>query len=152
MLASLEYHIEYETEGHHVDLWHYPRDCRVQKAMNALSESITAVSSCVTDIISLILLNCFGISCVNEHNGTEKRNRLIQTMSRDWSFLWALVHLLRGRRAHPAVTFRLGHAPGIRHAKNPTWNFPCSSTKDRPHAAKTYHLKCNCLNTDTMTK
>lgn len=38
--------------------------------MNALSESITAVFSCVTDIISLILLNCFGISCVNEHNGT----------------------------------------------------------------------------------
>lgn len=43
--------------------------------MNALSESITAVPSCVTDIISLILLHCFGISCVNEHNGTEKKKK-----------------------------------------------------------------------------
>ena len=64
--------------------------------MNALSESITAVFSCVTDIISLILLNCFGISCMNEHNGTEKKKkerkkrkkkkRLTQTVSKDCSF------------------------------------------------------------------
>ena len=43
--------------------------------MNALSESITTVPSCVTDIISLILLHCFGISCVNEHNGTGEKKR-----------------------------------------------------------------------------
>ena len=52
-----------------------PRDSRVQKAMNAISESITAVFSCVTDIISLILLNCFGISCVNEQNGTGEEKK-----------------------------------------------------------------------------
>lgn len=43
--------------------------------MNAVSESITAAFSCVTDIISLILLNCFGISCVNEHNGTGEKKK-----------------------------------------------------------------------------
>ena len=74
-LASLESHTEYETGGYHVDLWQCPGDSRVQKAMNAISESITAVFSCVTDIISLILLNCFGISCVNEHSGTGEEKK-----------------------------------------------------------------------------
>lgn len=103
-------------------MWHCPGDSRVQKAMNALNESITAVFSCVTDIISLILLNCFGISCVNEHNGTEKKNRLIQTVSRDRTLSWALVHLSRRRRACLAVTFWLGHAFWICHAMNPMRN------------------------------
>lgn len=130
--------------------------------MNALSESITAVFSCVTDIISLILLNCFGISCMNEHNGTEKKKkerkkrkkkkkRLTQTVSKDCSFWWTLAHLLR-RQAGSAVTFWLGQAFWICHAKNPTWNFSCTSTKDRPHAANTYHLNCNCFYIDAVTQ
>lgn len=71
--------------------------------MNALSESITAVPSCVTDIISLILLHCFGISCVNEHNGTEKKKSLTQT-EQGLRFLWALVSLVEKKRAHTVVT------------------------------------------------
>ena len=88
-LASLESLTQNMKQGgYHVDLWQYPGDSRVQKAMNAVSESITAAFSCVTDIISLILLNCFGISCVNEHNGTgeKKKKRLTQTVSRNCSF------------------------------------------------------------------
>ena len=129
-----------------------PRDSRVQKAMNAISESITAVFSCVTDIISLILLNCFGISCVNEHNGTgeEKKKRLIQTVSRNCSFWWVLGHLLR-RWAWLAVNFRLEQIFWIYHAKDPTWNSSYTSTEDRPHPANTYHLNSNCFHIEIMT-
>ena len=82
-----ESHTEYETGGYHVDLWQCPGDSRVQKAMNALSESITAVFSCVTDRISLVLLNCFGISCVNEHNGPgEKKKKAYTKCEQDYSF------------------------------------------------------------------
>lgn len=143
MLASLESPtMEYGTGGHRLDLWHCPGDYRVQKAMNALSESITAAFSCVTDIISLILLNCFGISCVNEHNGTEGEKKLIQTVSRNCSFLWALVHFLKRRRACLAVTFWLGHTFWVSHAKNPMWNYPCTSSRDRPHVAEDYPFNC----------
>lgn len=92
--------MEYRTGGHHVDLQHCPGDSRVQKAMNALSGSITAVFSCVTDRISLILLNCFGISCVNEHNGTEKKEKLTQTVSRDCSVFYGLWFTSGEARGH----------------------------------------------------
>lgn len=75
-----------------------PRDSRVQKAMNALSESITAVFSCVTDIISLILLNCFGISSVNEHNGIVG-GKAMQT-ARQLQLLLGSASPLEKRRAH----------------------------------------------------
>lgn len=146
MLASLESPtIEYWTGGHRVDLWRCPGDSRVQKATNALSESITAAFSCVTDIISLILLNCFGISCVNEHNGTERKKKSLYKLSRDCSFLWALVHFLKKRRACLAVTFWLGHTFWICHAKNPMWNYTCTSTGDKPRVAKAYHFNCCCF-------
>lgn len=81
----------------------------------------------------------------------QKKNRLIQTVSSDWCFSWALVPLLRMRRACLAVTFWLEHAFWIFHAKNPMWNFLCTSTMARPHDAKTYHFNCNCFHADTMT-
>lgn len=146
--------MEYGTGGHHVDLRHCPGDSRVQKAMNALSGSITAVFSCVTDRISLILLNCFGISCVNEHNGTEKKKKRKAYTNCEQGlqlFLWALVYFWRSKRACLAVTFGLGYTFWICHAQNPMWNFPCVSTGDRPWAANTYHFKCSCFHTDTMT-
>ena len=122
--------------------------------MNALSESITAVFSCVTDRISLVLLNCFGISCVNEHNGTggkkKKKKRLTQTVSRNCSFWWALAHLLR-RWAWLAVNFRLEQTFWICCAKDPTWNSSCTSIEDRPHPANTYHLNSNCFHMEIMT-
>lgn len=86
--------------------------------MNALSESITALPSCVTDIISLILLHCFGISCVNEHSGTEKKKGLHKP-SRDCGFLWALVSLVERKRTHTVVT--PGYAmPRIQHEASGT--------------------------------
>lgn len=80
----------------------------------------------------------------------KKKKRLTQTVSRDRSFWWALAHLL-GTRACSAVTFWLGQAFWICHAKDPTWNSPCTSAEDRPRAAHTYHLNCNRFHTETMT-
>lgn len=120
--------------------------------MNALSESITAVFSCVTDRISLVLLNCFGISCVNEHNGPggKKKKKAYTNCEQDCSFWWALAHLLR-RWAWLAVNFRLEQTFWICRAKDPTWNSSCTSIEDRPHPANTYHLNSNCFHMEIMT-